>query len=310
MVAHITDSVVHPFSTTAEALCWAAQNSVDAFVLDGGTVPAQTLETVSSIRRDARYATVPLIFVAAWLEPETRLAVLEAGANEVLSQPVEPRELSTRLRTLLTLRDARAHEATRVELLEQWLQQDQQRLRRYAERLSAIRAITKNVDPSPGAARQEILDRSTAALRTGQFFTGGLSRFDQDAIVFEARSFDPDEYRETNRTPLGTRVPLEASIQQIPFASGRTHAWDDVTTDPVAALVPRVREIGARALIVTPFTSRGTKFCLTWWSRERVDEPFGDDDETYVELIANLMAACLAESRTASESRPPEGLAS
>ncbi len=310
IVAQIEDIVVHPFSTSAEAIGWAAQNLADAFVLGCGATADEILQTVRSLRRDTRFAFVPAIVVSTGFDADARLAVLEAGADDVIAQPVESRELVARLRMLLSSSDARAHGLKRIALLEQWLQQDEQRLRRYTERLSAMWAIAKNADPSPAAVRQDILDRSTAALRSGQFFTGGLSRFDNDAVIFEARSFDPDEYRETSRTPLGTRVPLAESIQQISLASGRTHAWDDVTTDPVAATIPRVREIGCRALITTPFTARGTQFCLTWWSRERVEESFGNDDETYVELIANLMAARLAQSRTASEQRPPEDLAS
>ncbi len=310
IVAQIEDIVVHPFSTSAEAIGWAVQNPADAFVLGCGATADEILQTVRSLRRDTRFALLPAIVVSTGFDADARLAVLEAGADDVIAQPVEARELVARLRMLLNLCDARTHGLKRIALLEQWLQQDQLRLRRYSERFSAMWAIANNADPLPTAVRQDILDRSTAALRSGQFFTGGLSRFDNDAVIFEARSFDPDEYRETSRTPLGTRVPLAESIQQISLASGRTHAWDDVTTDPVAATIPRVREIGCRALITTPFTVRGTKFCLTWWSRERVEESFGNDDETYVELIANLMAARLAQSRAASEQRPPENLAS
>ena len=151
---------------------------------------------------------------------------------------------------------------------------------------------------------QELLDQSTAAMRSGQFFTSSLSRLEGDAVVIEARSFDPDVYELEPQVPVGARLALDDSIQKLALSSGTTRWWEDVALDPEASQLPRVRSAGCRALIVTPFVLNRETFFLTFWSREAAGEPFGTDDATYVELVAKLFAVRSSRSLGRIETLP------
>jgi DNA-binding response OmpR family regulator len=306
MIANIEDVVVHPFALASEALTWATHNTVDAFVLADDAASSNDAEVVRSLRAAGRFAHVPLIVTSSRGDIEVRLTVLRAGANDVLEQPVEPRELIARLQSLLSLHDARAREADRVKLLEEWLRQDQMRLRRQADRFASLWRIASVAGFSERDLIQEMLDQSTVVLREGQLFIGSLSRLDGDAIVVEARAFDPEAFQPTQAVPVGTRIPLGDALQQLVIEQGCTRSWDDVETDPVASNIARVRTAGCRALICTPFAVGRTTYFLTFWSRTPVIEPFGSDDDNYVELVAAFFAVRLQQSR--KPKRPPVDL--
>jgi CheY-like chemotaxis protein len=249
---------------------------------------------------------VPIIVTSSHADIEVRLAVLAAGANDVLEQPVEPREFIARLQSLLSLHAARTREANRVKLLEEWLRQDQMRLRRQADRFASLWRIASVAGFSERDLIQEMLDQSTAVLREGQHFIGSLSRLDGDAVVVEARAFDPEAFAATQTVPVGARIPLSDALQQLVMEAGATRSWDDVENDPAAARIPRVRTAGCRALICTPFAVGRATYFLTFWSRTPVIEPFGSDDDTYVELVAAFFAVRLQQSR--KPKRPPADL--
>jgi diguanylate cyclase (GGDEF)-like protein len=297
IVAHIANVIVHPFTSSAEALDWAKHNEVDAFVVDTSVPAPAALEMVRTLRADARFALVPLIVLSAGADPEVRLAALAAGANDFIARPVEPHEIISRLQTLLALHEAHAEKTMQVVRLEASLRNEERRLRQQADRLAALWRIANNGDLSEDQLMQEILDQSTAALRSGQFFTSSLSRLDGDVVVVEARSYDPDVYRTPRVAPVGTRIPLDDAVQKIVLHDGATRSWDDVMTDPIASQVGRVRALGCRALILTPFAVNRQTFFLTFWSREAVTEPFVADDDRYVELVAKFFAVRLQQSR-------------
>ena len=297
IVAHVPDVVVHPFTSADQALVWARHNTVDAFVLDCSPPAATALETVAILRAEARFALLPLIVVSAESGRDVRVAALAAGANGFIERSVEPHEFIARLQTLLVVPDAHAKEMLQAGRLESSLLYEERRVRQQAERLAALWRIANNSDLSEDELMQEVLDQSTGALRSGQFFTSSLSRLDGGAVVVESRSFDPEVYEATQTAPIGTRLALADSIQKVALQSGKTRTWDDIATDPVASQIARVRTAGCRALIVTPFTVNRQTFFLTFWSREPVRDPFGADDITYVELIARFFAVRLQESR-------------
>jgi diguanylate cyclase (GGDEF)-like protein len=247
------------------------------------------------LRTDGRFALAPIIVVSADAARDVRAAAFVAGVTDFIDQSVDPQELIARLGGLLALQDARAQEAARVQLLESWLRQDQQRLRRQADRFASLWRIANNADLSENELMQEILDQSTAAMRSGQFFISSLSRFEGDAIVVEAKTYDPDIFHTHQVAQVGTRIPLDDAVEKLPLESGITHSWDDVSLDPVASHIARVRSAGCRALICTPFKVDRSTFFLTYWSRDPVSDPFGSDDDTYVELVAMFFAVRLRE---------------
>jgi diguanylate cyclase (GGDEF)-like protein len=297
IIAHIANVIPHPFTSSAEALGWANNNAVDAFVVDTSVTAPSALEMIGTLRADARFALLPLIVVSEGEDREFRLAAFAAGANDFIVRPVDAHEVMSRLQSLLALHGAHAQQALQIGRLEASLRSEERRLRQQADRLAALWRIANNADLSEDELMQEILDQSTAALRSGQFFTSSLSRLDGDVVVVEARSFDPDVYRTPPVAPIGTRIPLDDAVQKIVLHAGATRSWDDVMTDPIASQAGRVRVLGCRALILTPFTVNRQTFFLTFWSREAVTEPFGADDDTYVELVAKFFAVRLQQSR-------------
>ncbi len=70
----------------------------DLMVLDVMMPGENGIDLVASLRRDS---DVPVLLLTAMSEPEDRIAGLEAGADDYLSKPFEPRELLLRIRSIL-----------------------------------------------------------------------------------------------------------------------------------------------------------------------------------------------------------------
>lgn len=96
-------------ASSARALL--ADVDIDAAILDI-MMPGETgLELARSLR--AANKDFPIIFLTALGEADDRIAGLEAGADDYLPKPFEPRELLLRLQALLrrTMRQTSAHQA-------------------------------------------------------------------------------------------------------------------------------------------------------------------------------------------------------
>lgn len=63
--------------------------------------------TFAEIRREAKWADIPVLFMTAVDEPAQKVRALEAGAVDYISKPVHPPEVLARVRTHLDLRAAR-----------------------------------------------------------------------------------------------------------------------------------------------------------------------------------------------------------
>jgi len=73
----------------------------DLMVLDV-MMPGETgLDLIQSLRADIQYADLPVLLLTARGAPEDRIAGFEAGADDYLGKPFEPRELVLRIRALL-----------------------------------------------------------------------------------------------------------------------------------------------------------------------------------------------------------------
>ncbi|MBE7210202.1 MAG: response regulator [Gluconacetobacter diazotrophicus] len=85
--------------SAAEARSLLAALLPDLLVLDV-TMPGETgLQLTLALRREG--LDMPILLLTARGEPEDRIAGLEAGADDYLGKPFEPRELLLRLRALL-----------------------------------------------------------------------------------------------------------------------------------------------------------------------------------------------------------------
>jgi two-component system, OmpR family, phosphate regulon response regulator OmpR len=92
------------FRVTAAADAAAARRSLagfhfDLLVLDVMMPGESGLELVESLRREGR--EVPILMLTARGAPDDRVAGLQAGADDYLPKPFDPRELALRIRTIL-----------------------------------------------------------------------------------------------------------------------------------------------------------------------------------------------------------------
>lgn len=60
------------------------------------------------LRRDPETAAIPVIILTAWATHDARSLGLELGALDYLTKPFSPRELTDRVRHLLSLKDRSA----------------------------------------------------------------------------------------------------------------------------------------------------------------------------------------------------------
>ncbi len=96
------------------ALALAAANPPDLILLDIMMPGMDGLEVCRRLRSDARLAEVPVIMVTSLDDQASRLAGLEAGADDFISKPFNRAELRARVRTITRLnRYRRLHEQRR-----------------------------------------------------------------------------------------------------------------------------------------------------------------------------------------------------
>src|SRR5581483_1256246 len=85
----------------ADALDVVKADRPDLVLLD---VVMPGLDVCSTIKKDAATCLTPVVLISGTQERETRIAGLEAGADDFLNKPVDPEELFTRVRSLMRLK--------------------------------------------------------------------------------------------------------------------------------------------------------------------------------------------------------------
>lgn len=79
-------------------------DSPDLIVLDVMMPVVSGLDLLLWIRGQSELTQIPVLILSAVTERETRLAVLEAGASDFLTKPIDPFELAPRVRNALTIK--------------------------------------------------------------------------------------------------------------------------------------------------------------------------------------------------------------
>ncbi len=96
----------------SEGLSLARRLEPDLIVLDMMMPEMDGLEYLSVIRANPRLAEIPIILVTALDDRSSRLAGLEAGADDYIVKPFDRKELRTRIRTIIRLnRFRKLHQA-------------------------------------------------------------------------------------------------------------------------------------------------------------------------------------------------------
>lgn len=104
----IADNIIYALNTEGfntiwlqlgnEGIDYIHKNPVDLVILDIGLPDINGFEVCKSIRRQSE---VPIIFLTARSEEIDRIVGLEIGADDYVSKPFSPRELSARVKAIL-----------------------------------------------------------------------------------------------------------------------------------------------------------------------------------------------------------------
>jgi len=163
----------------------------DLLVLDVGLPGESGLALAESLRRGERSLGVPILILTARGAPDDRIAGFEAGADDYLPKPFDPRELSLRIRALLrrTAPPAPAPSVGAVALGEMTFDLARDELRRGGER---VHLTEGEVALLAALARRagEILSREQLAAAMGQPGVG--DRAVDVAVVRLRRKIEPD----------------------------------------------------------------------------------------------------------------------
>lgn len=106
----------------ADALARIAEHAPDLILLDIMMPGMDGYQVAKTLKADPATANIPIIMVTALDDPSTRLAGLNAGAEDFLTKPVDRAELWLRVRNLLRLKALADLLLEHSQLLEQQVQ--------------------------------------------------------------------------------------------------------------------------------------------------------------------------------------------
>jgi response regulator RpfG family c-di-GMP phosphodiesterase len=113
----------------SEALAQARQTPPDLILLDVMMPDIDGFEVCRQLRADPHLADVPVLMVTALDDRDSRLQGIDSGADDFITKPIDRAELRARVRTITRLNRYRR------------LQEEQAKLERQVERLTALRTI-------------------------------------------------------------------------------------------------------------------------------------------------------------------------
>jgi two-component system alkaline phosphatase synthesis response regulator PhoP len=100
----------------AEAISYVRSERPDLVVLDLMLPEIDGLSVCEMIRKLPEGSDTPVVMLTAWVTDRARLVGLQAGANDYLTKPFSPRELVSRVQSLLAETSLRKHSGRRMEL--------------------------------------------------------------------------------------------------------------------------------------------------------------------------------------------------
>ncbi len=290
LLERLPNVTTHSFSSSTEALAWSDTHDVDCFIVDFRMPAPDGIEVTRILRDRAATQLTPIIMVTGDADRSARYAALDAGVNDFVEKPVDPREFVTRVGTFLALQDARKRLAARVGDLTISLSNEERRSRDHAARLEALCGIATNPQFGEEDILRAFLTQSAAAVRPGERFYAALFRIDGTECVLEAvgeRRMHVDRLS----PPLGSRFPLTEMTVGIARDHGSAIAWDDVQLEPALASLKRLQQLQVRSQMLAPMRAGGNDYVLVFNSHEPIHRPFDSDDLSYASIVAAFLQA-------------------
>lgn len=92
---------VHAVKNTSDAWTFISTRLPTLILLDWMLPDQSGLKLLSRIRADRQFASLPIIMLTAKSTEEDKLAGLDNGADDYITKPFSPRELTARIKTVL-----------------------------------------------------------------------------------------------------------------------------------------------------------------------------------------------------------------
>ncbi|HEY9905732.1 MAG TPA: response regulator [Candidatus Sericytochromatia bacterium] len=102
--------VPHLAASGSEALAIAAQSTIDLILLDVMMPKMDGFEVCRRLREDARFQAVPVIFLTALDDDDSRMRGLEMMGDDYLTKPINTKLLLAKIASLLRLREMRSQQ--------------------------------------------------------------------------------------------------------------------------------------------------------------------------------------------------------
>lgn len=184
---------VDPVFEGCTALARLREAPPDLLLLDAGAPGVDGYGVCRAVRADPALAALPVVLLTAVPERDERVRGLEAGADGLLSPPLDPQELLARVRSLLRIRRLYAEQVAHVEKL--------QRLKRFFSRELAERILAGGADDPLRSHRREI----TVVFLDLRGFTAFAERADPEEVMRALAEF----HRAMGRRVLEFEATLE-----------------------------------------------------------------------------------------------------
>ena len=91
------------FSNSVEALDWCKDNDAELFIINFIMPEMDTIEFITQFRQSKNNAITPILIMIESDQPEFRSKVINAGATDFLTKPIDNLEFSSRVKNYLAL---------------------------------------------------------------------------------------------------------------------------------------------------------------------------------------------------------------